>query len=86
MARIPTLDGFYIIDLPIPVTKRILNGNGGKQAGMGHNIRQIGDSAGIMYGNGCIRHHCADCFSCPEEDCDYDQEVESRLRKRLGES
>ena len=80
-----SLDGFYIIDLPIPVTKMILNGNGGKQSGMGHNIRPIGDSGGIMYGNGCLKHSCKDCFSCPEKDCDYNDEIEYKLRKQLRE-
>ena len=72
------LIGFYLVELPIYQTHQK------KGSYPSHRIRPLTDS-GIMYGNGCLKHNCKDCFSCPEKDCDYNDEIEYKLRKQLRE-
>lgn len=64
---------FHIIYIPqVHDRSKQLKGYGSKQGcPAGHRIKSL-DESGLLYGNGCSKHH--DCFSCPLPECSFDLE------------
>lgn len=69
---------FYVVDLPIqPVAPRVKYHNDGNR-----NFKNT-ETDSVLYRNGCLRHDCRDCENCPMPDCDWDYEMERKLRAKL---